>query len=74
MGEMHVRYQQWTPILSPTAASRKVVLLVGGQRGWMDGKVCVCGGWCWRVGGQLLGRVLELTDERDDGQILSQQL
>ncbi len=26
------------------------------------------------VGGQLLGRVLELTDERDDGQILPQQL
>ncbi len=25
-------------------------------------------------GGQLLGRVLELTDERDDGQILPQQL
>lgn len=34
-------------------------------------------GWCLGVvweGGQLLGRVLELTDERDDGQILLQQL
>lgn len=59
---------------SPTAPSEAV----GQGATWADGLQGE--GWCDGVegegggGGWLLGRVLELTDERDGGQILPQQL
>lgn len=62
-------------MFSPTT-SKKVVLVGGCLCGWMDwqgeGWQDGVGGCVW--GGGLLGLVLELTDERDDRQILLQQL
>lgn len=67
---------RWAPIFSPSA-SKKVVLVGWGMSGWLVWKVrgstiVLEGGL--GGGGQLLGWVLKLTDERDDGQILPQQL